>query len=227
MSTPACIANAVADALGVADLQLPLLPATLAAHIHGFEPQPKSPPKTKPKVVAKAGGRSLTGEGEATVKAPRQTVWNMLLDPDALMSIIPGAHGVEKVSDAEFRADVTLGIGPVKGRYSATIKLSDLVEPESVTLTGGTSGALGSGEGSGSVTLTEDPPGTTKISYQYTAAVGGKVAAIGGRLLDGAARVVIGQFFEALARKAGGGSSRGRRLLSSFTTMLALMGIKK
>lgn len=205
MSTPACIANAVADALGIESVELPLAPAKLAGYVFGEEPQPKNPPKARPKPkTAKAGERALSGEGEAVVQAPRQRIWDMLLNPDELMSIIPGAHGVEKVSDTEFRADVTLGIGPVKGRYTASIRLSDLNEPESVTLTGGTSGALGNGEGSGTVTLTEDPPGTTKISYQYTAAVGGKVASIGGRLLDGAARVVIGQFFEALAAKAGG-----------------------
>lgn len=205
MSTPACIANAVADALGIADIELPLAPAKLAEHIFGDEPQPNTPPKVKSKPKAtKAGERSLSGEGEAVVQAPRQRIWDMLLNPDELMSIIPGAHGVEKVSDTEFRADVTLGIGPVKGLYSAVIRLSNLNEPESVTLTGGTSGALGNGEGSGSVTLTEGPSGTTTITYQYTAAVGGKVASIGGRLLDGAARVVIGQFFEALAAKASG-----------------------
>jgi 2-furoyl-CoA dehydrogenase large subunit len=225
MSTPACIANAVADALGIADIELPLAPAKLAEHVYAEEPAPKEPPKVRPKPkTAKAGERSLSGEGEAVVQAPRQRIWDMLLNPEELMSIIPGAHGVQKVSDTEFRADVTLGIGPVKGRYSASIRLSDLNEPQSVTLTGGTRGALGNGEGSGTVTLTEDPPGTTKISYQYTAAVGGKVASIGGRLLDGAARVVIGQFFEALATKAGGGR-RGFHPIASIRRIAAAMGL--
>ena len=148
----------------------------------------------------------------------------LLLDPQALMSIIPGAHGVEKVSDSEFRADVTLGIGPVKGRYSAAISLSDLNEPESVTLSGGTEGALGSGHGSGRVTLTEDG-GRTTIAYTYEAAVGGKVASIGGRLLDGAARVVIGQFFDALAHKASGKTGSRIRLPAAFKRLLAMIGV--
>ncbi|MRN67552.1 molybdopterin cofactor-binding domain-containing protein [Brucella sp. 10RB9213] len=227
MSTPVCIANAVADALGISDVALPLSPAKLARYIHGEEPAPARPPKAIPKfITAKAGERALTGQGEAIVEASRQRIWDMLLNPDELMSIIPGAHGVQKTTDTEFRADVTLGIGPVKGRYSAVIKLSDLNEPESVTLTGGTSGALGNGEGRGTVTLTEISAGTTRISYQYTATVGGKVASIGGRLLDGAARVVIGQFFEALAAKAGG-KKRGFSLITVLKRIAIALGVSR
>ena len=147
----------------------------------------------------------LTGSGSADVTAARQSVWAMLLDPNTLKAIIPGAHEVRKVSETHFRAEVTLGIGPVKGRYRADIRLSDMIEPEAVTLSGGTEGALGSGRGTGRVTLTETQTGT-RIDYRYEAAIGGKVASVGGRLLDGAARVVIGQFFQALARHAGGGT---------------------
>jgi 2-furoyl-CoA dehydrogenase large subunit len=93
----------------------------------------------------------------------------------------------------------------VKGRYKAEIRLEDLDEPQAATLTGSLSGALGTGGGSGRVTLTPDGAGGTMIGYAYEAAVGGKVAAIGGRLLDGAAKAIIGQFFAALARKASPG----------------------
>jgi len=222
MSTPVCIANAVADALGIEDITLPITPAKLAAHIHGAEPEPKTLPVVPKKNAAKAGERGLTGSGKAVVAAPRQQIWNMLLDPGTLMSVIPGAHNVEKVSDTEFHADVTLGIGPVKGRYKAKIKLSDMNEPESLTLSGGTEGALGSGRGTGFVTLTE-ADGKTTVAYTYEAAVGGKVASIGGRLLDGAAKVVIGQFFEALASKASG--KRGSPLMSAIRRLLALLGV--
>jgi len=224
MSTPICIANAVADALGIEDVTLPITPAKLAPHVHGDEPEPANPPAQAPRPsAAKAGERALTGSGKAVVAAPRQKIWDMLLDPDMLMSVIPGAHGVEKVSDTEFRADVTLGIGPVKGRYKAKISLSDLNEPESVTLSGGTEGALGSGTGTGRITLTEED-GRTTVAYTYEAAVGGKVASIAGRLLDGAAKVVIGQFFDALAAKAGG-AKRGLPFSGTIRRFLAMTGI--
>ena len=105
-----------------------------------------------------------------------------------------------------FRADVTLGVGTVKGLYRAEVKLSDLVAPVSATLSGSAIGALGAAHGSGRVRLAANPAGGTVISYDYDAQVGGKAASIGGRLLDGATRVVIRQFFEALSRRVGGGS---------------------
>ncbi|CAD5280455.1 2-furoyl-CoA dehydrogenase large subunit [Bosea sp. 62] len=204
MSTPACLANAVADALGVSDIALPLTPARLAAL--AAEPEPTRPATSRAAApAARPGDRSLRGEGEARVRAAPEAIWAMLLDVDTLASIIPGCHGVQKLSETHFKADVTLGVGPVKGRYKAEIRLEDLDEPQAATLTGSLSGALGTGGGFGRVTLTPDGKGGTVIAYAYEAAVGGKVAAIGGRLLDGAAKAIIGQFFAALARKASPG----------------------
>ena len=128
----------------------------------------------------------------------------MLLDPDTLKAVIPGCHHVERIDDARFRADVTIGIGPVKGRYRAEVTLSDLDPPRAVTLGGRAEGALGFGEGEGRITLAADDKGGTTVRYVYDAAIGGKIASIGGRLLDGAARAIIGQFFAGLARQAGG-----------------------
>jgi 2-furoyl-CoA dehydrogenase large subunit len=133
----------------------------------------------------------------------------MLLDPNTLQAIIPGCHGVEKVSDTHFRAEVTLGVGPVSGRYQADITLSDLDPPKAVTLTGHVVGALGDGRGAGRITLGPAEDGGTLLAYAYDAEIGGKVASIGGRLLDGAAKIVIRQFFEALARHTGGPRQRG------------------
>ncbi len=204
MSTPVCLANAVADALGVSDIALPLTPARLAAL--AAEPEPTRPATSRAAApAARPGDRSLRGEGEARVGAAPEAIWAMLLDVDTLASIIPGCHGVQKLSETHFKADVTLGVGPVKGRYKAEIRLEGLDEPQAATLTGSISGALGTGGGFGRVTLTPDGRGGTMIGYAYEAAVGGKVAAIGGRLLDGAAKAIIGQFFAALARKTSPG----------------------
>ena len=183
----------------------------------------RAPPEgaAAPKPAAKPGERSLHGEGEARVAVSPQRVWDMLLDPEVLASLIPGSHGVRRVTPTHFQADVSLGVGPVKGRYKADIQLSELDPPRSVVLAGSVTGGLGSGGGSGKVTLTPDGGGGTVIGYTYEAFVGGKVASVGGRLLDGAGRVIIGQFFAALARKAGGKPvSRGW-----LSRLLALVGI--
>jgi 2-furoyl-CoA dehydrogenase large subunit len=217
MSTPVCIANAVADALGTADVELPLIPSRIAEYLHG----PETPPKNAPAHAGpKPGARQLFGEGKATVRAPRQAVWEMLLDPKTLEKVVPGAHGIERVSDTHFRADVTLGVGPVKGRYKAEIRLADLKPPQSLTLSGEASGALGFGGGTGFVTL-DETNGTTTIRYRYGAGIGGKVASVGGRLLDGAARFLISQFFTALARQASGDSgARSGGLLARLLARL-------
>jgi 2-furoyl-CoA dehydrogenase large subunit len=222
MSTPVCVANAVADALGVDTIDLPLTLAKLATLVSGDEPPPPEG-AIKPRSAAKAGERAMTGEGEARVEARPERVWEMLLDADLLASIIPGSHGVQKLSPTHFRAEVSLGVGPVKGRYKADVRLSDLEPPRAATLSGQVIGGLGTGGGSGRITLMPDDRGATLLRYSYEAAVGGKVAAVGGRLLDGAARVIIGQFFSALARKAGGGSSEPGLL----ARLLAVLGLRQ
>ena len=224
MSTPVCIANAVADALGVKDVELPLVPAKLAPIVRGAEPAPPAGGAART-IEPRSGDRRLCGEGEAMVGAPAERVWAMLLDPATLQSVIPGCHNVVKISDTHFRADVTIGIGPVKGRYRADVKLSDLDPPRAVTLGGSAEGALGFGGGEGRITLVPLETGGTAIRYVYEAAIGGKVASIGSRLLDGATRVIIGQFFAALAREAGGGPlgrTPGRRSL--FVRLRRLFG---
>ncbi len=226
MSTPVCLANAVADALSLAEIDLPLTPAKLAGLIAAEEPAPPQG-SAQPAKAAKPGDRTMTGSGEAKVKAPPEAVWAMLLDADVLASLIPGSHGVKKLSDTHFQADVTLGVGPVKGRYKADVKLSDLDPPRATTLAGTVTGGLGNGGGTGRITLTPDDQGGTVIGYTYEAQVGGKVAAIGGRLLDGASRVIIGQFFATLARKAGGGSAGPGLIARWLAPILALLGISR
>lgn len=216
MSTPVCLTNAIADATGARELSLPLSPARISALIHSEE-RPSGRPSGEPHPIkARPGERTMTGEGNARVGISREKVWDMLLEPSTLAAIIPGAHGVEKVSETHFRAEVTMGVGPVKDRYSADIRLSDPDLHRTVTLSGSVGGRLGSGRGEGRITLSDLETGGTLIEYRYVAGVGGKVASVGGRLLDGAARVIIRQFFQALAHHADGGKgglrSRLRRL---------------
>ena len=152
----------------------------------------------------------------------------MLLDANVLASLIPGSHSVRKLSDTHFQAEVTLGVGPVKGRYKADVKLSDLDPPHGTTLTGLVTGTLGSGAGSGRITLAPDGERETVIAYTYEASVGGKIAAVGGRLLEGASRVIIGQFFAALARKGGGGGTAAPALITRLLEpILSLLGLRR
>ncbi|MDB5949646.1 MAG: carbon monoxide dehydrogenase [Massilia sp.] len=211
MSTPVCIANAVADATGLADLRLPMTPSRLHALL-GFDDPPPSKPRAgsataagKPikAVKAAAGGHALAMSGSVDLPATPEQVYAVLLDPDALVKVIPGCHALEQVGPNHYRADVTLGIGLVKARYAAEIRLSDLDPPHGLSLGGKGVSSLGSAEGAGQVRL-EPFEGGTRLSYDYSAAVSGKVAAVGGRMLEGAAKIVLRQLFEQLGRQAGG-----------------------
>jgi len=208
-STPVCIANAIADALDLDDVVLPMSPSKVADILMGDEPAPPEGISAEPAAKTQTGGRALTGEGKTRVPATPQEVWDILLDPKALAKVIPGCHELQVVGENSYRAEVDMGVGPVRGRFEANVALSDLVEPVSATLAGDVAGPLGNGGGSGRVTLEPDGDGTL-VTYRYEVTVSGKVASVGGRMLDGAARVLIGQFFNALVRQTGGTVSEGR-----------------
>lgn len=207
-STPVCIANAIADALDLDDVVLPMSPSKVADILMGEEPAAPQGQEVQAAPKSAGGGRALAGQGQTRVPAPPAEVWKILLDPDALARVIPGCHDLEAVGDNSYRADVDMGVGPVRGRFEANVALYDLVEPESARLKGDVSGPLGNGGGTGHVTLTPDGDGTL-VNYSYEVTVSGKVASVGGRMLDGAARVLIGQFFNALVRQTGGTVSDG------------------
>ncbi|MCS4505593.1 molybdopterin-dependent oxidoreductase [Arhodomonas aquaeolei] len=211
MSTPVCIANAVADALGRADIELPLTPARVRGVIGIDEPEP--PAGLEPAAAPRGGGSGLRASDSVTMPAPPETVFHRMLEPATLAAIIPGCHELEATGENAYRADVTVGVGMIRARYEARITLSELDPPHSLRLSGVGESAMGSAEGSARVRLTALDDGGTRLDYDYEAAVGGKVAAVGARMLQGAARVIIGQIFTRLAAELGGGQpSWWRRL---------------
>ena len=147
-------------------------------------------------------------------------MWRILLDPEKLAAVIPGCHRLDLAGDNDYRAEITLGVGPVRGRFQANVRLSDLDPPHSAMLSGGLDGPLGSSRGEGRVRL-EPHDGGTKVTYTYTVEVSGKVAAVGGRMLEGAARFVVGQFFERLVAQVGGPPAH----VSWWTRLLRALGM--
>jgi len=224
MSTPVCIANAVADATGVKDLYLPLTPSKVAALVNGAEPARPQGKGARPQPSRKAHGKGLQGEGSAFVPSPPEQVWQTLLDPDKLAKVIPGCHKLEVVGPNSYRADLSLGVGAVRGRFEARISLADLVPPKSAVISGGLQGSLGSSEGSGNIRL-EAVEGGTRVSYDYGFDISGKVAAIGARMLDGTARVVVNQFFQRLAALTGAPGAAAAEPPSWWQRLLKLLGI--
>ncbi len=216
MSTPVCIANAVADAIGAKDLTLPLTPSRIAAMIQGEEQAPPTAKGVAAEAASKkAPGHKLHGTGETLVPASREEVWRTLLDPEALASVIPGCHSLDLVSANSYKAEVSLGVGPVRGKFHANVALSEMIEPETATLSGGVIGPLGASQGTGHVRLVSEGEGT-RVSYDYEIELTGKVASIGGRMLEGAAKALVNQFFERLVAQVGGDAGKSKGLLGGL-----------
>ena len=149
--------------------------------------------------------------GERRIEAPRETVWQALNDPEVLKAAIPGCQELEKTADNAFAATVQAKVGPVKATFAGAVELTDIVAPESYRISGeGTGGAAGFARGGAWVRLAEDG-GATVLTYEADAQVGGKLAQIGSRLIQGTARKLAGQFFDPLRRSRAAGRRRGRR----------------
>jgi carbon monoxide dehydrogenase subunit G len=133
---------------------------------------------------------------EKRINAPREEVWRALNDPEILRQSIPGCQSLEQVSDTEFTAEVQAKVGPVKAKFKGNVTLSDLNPPESYRISGeGKGGAAGFAKGGAVVTLSDDGDGTL-LKYDVDADVGGKLAQIGGRLLEGTSKKLAGEFFD-------------------------------
>jgi uncharacterized protein len=133
--------------------------------------------------------------GEFRIPAPRQRVWEGLNDPEVLKQCIPGCQTLEKVSDTEFNGRVVASVGPVRATFGGKVTLSDLDPPQSYTISGeGSGGVAGFAKGGAKVNLAEDGAATL-LTYAVQAQVGGKLAQVGSRLIDGVARKMANDFF--------------------------------
>lgn len=134
--------------------------------------------------------------GEQRIEAPREAVWAGLNDPDVLKQCIPGCESIAKTSDTEMEAACTLKVGPIKASFKGKVTLSDIDPPNGYRISGeGTGGMAGHAKGGAKVTLAADGEATI-LHYEVKAEVGGKLAQLGARLIDGTAKKLAGEFFE-------------------------------
>ena len=135
--------------------------------------------------------------GEHLITAPRAQVWQALFDVETLKRCIPGCKELQQTSPTSFAAKVQIKVGPVSATFAGTVDLLDIDAPNGCRINGqGNGGVAGFAKGSSQVRLTEDAHGT-HLSYQAKAEVGGKLAALGGRLIQATARKLADQFFSA------------------------------
>jgi carbon monoxide dehydrogenase subunit G len=142
---------------------------------------------------------AMTMTGEVQLPASRDVVWAKLNDPATLKTCIPGCEELNMLSDTEFEAVAVNKIGPVKAKFKGKVTLSDLDPPNGYRISGqGDGGVAGFAKGGATVALS-DKDGGTLLTYNVEAQIGGKLAQLGQRLINGAAKKLADQFFENFA----------------------------
>lgn len=133
---------------------------------------------------------------ERQIAAPPEEVWAALLDPEVLQACVPGCQEMTGSPEEGFEATVVQKVGPVKATFKGQVTLDDMVPPESLTISGeGKGGPAGFAKGGANVKLTPSEGGTL-LTYEVEAKIGGKLAQLGSRVIDGFARKMADQFFE-------------------------------
>ena len=149
--------------------------------------------------------------GERRIPAPRQTVWEALNNPEVLKASIPGCESLEKLDDDQMKATAAIKVGPISARFTGKVQLTDIDPPNGYRISGeGQGGVAGFAKGGANVALTDDGADTL-LSYQVNAQVGGKLAQLGGRLIDATAKQMADAFFDRFSAQVQAMSPAGRR----------------
>jgi carbon monoxide dehydrogenase subunit G len=141
--------------------------------------------------------------GEHTFNAPREKVWDLLLDPAVLKASLPGCERLEAIGEDEYAATMKIGVAMIKGTFTGKVKITDKQAPERYTMAVEGSGPQGQVSGVGTLELV-DQGGTTLVRYKGDANVRGTLARVGARVVQPAAKMIVGQFFEKMEKEAAG-----------------------
>jgi carbon monoxide dehydrogenase subunit G len=141
------------------------------------------------------------------IAASKEKVWAALNNPQVLKQCIPGCQNLEMSAPNEMTATVVFKVGPVKATFGGKVTLSDLDPPNSYRISGeGSGGVAGFAKGGASVRLESESPDATILHYEVDAQIGGKLAQLGGRLIDSTAKKLAGEFFASFGALVGGTS---------------------
>jgi hypothetical protein len=138
--------------------------------------------------------------GSHTFKANREIVWDLLMDADALAAIIPGCEELTETGPGAFEARLKVGVAPVKGEFSGSVKMENVDRPSGYRLLLEGSGAPGFVKGAAEITLTTENDSTV-LHVEGNVQVGGVIAGVGQRMLGGISKLLMGQFFKALEKQ--------------------------
>jgi carbon monoxide dehydrogenase subunit G len=140
-------------------------------------------------------------EGSHIIKAPREALYQLMVDPKILLRCVPGCQSLEAAGDGYYKMTLKAGVGSIKGVFTGAIKLEDMREPEHYKMTVDAKGSAGFLKGEGLIALSEQGDETT-INYTGETSVGGTIASVGQRMVQSAAKMLAGQFFAAIEAEA-------------------------
>jgi carbon monoxide dehydrogenase subunit G len=137
-------------------------------------------------------------DGSAVLSADPERVWAVITDPAVLARTIPGCESLEQVGDDEYRMNVSVGVGAIRGTYAGEVKLTDQQRPSSYVMHASGAGAPGNARAQVTISLEPADGGKTNLTYSADAVIGGPVAGVGQRMISGVAKRMAGQFFKAI-----------------------------
>lgn len=140
-------------------------------------------------------------EGSHTIKAPRESLYQLLVDPEILRRCVPGCQSLEAVGDGSYKMTLKAGVGSIKGIFTGSIKLEEMREPEQYKMIVDAKGQAGFLKGAGLIDLTEQGE-ETLVNYTGETSVGGTIAGVGQRMVQSTAKMMAGQFFAAIEAEA-------------------------
>ncbi|MFD2211387.1 carbon monoxide dehydrogenase subunit G [Virgibacillus halophilus] len=143
----------------------------------------------------------MNGKGSIKLQGNKETVFTSLLDPDVLRNCIMGCKELIQQEENVYKVDLSVGVAAVKGKYDATMRLADVSVPESYKLIVHGEGGPGFVDAEAEIHLVDVDDSKTELTYTYEAQVGGKVAAIGQRMLGGVAKLIINDFFKKIKKE--------------------------
>ncbi|MGY1619784.1 carbon monoxide dehydrogenase subunit G [Geodermatophilus sp. SYSU D00691] len=137
-------------------------------------------------------------DGSAVLHADPEKVWSVITDPAVLARTIPGCESLEQTGDDEYRMNVSVGVGAIRGTYAGEVRLTDQQRPSSYVMHASGAGAPGQVRATVTINLAPSEDGATTLTYSADAVVGGPVAGVGQRMMTGVAKRMAGQFFKAI-----------------------------
>ena len=197
MSTPVAIANAACDALKIGNVSLPLTHSKVHSytHIDKKEKRKKKENQNNKLNATTSKNNMINGIGNYLIREKPEVVWSFLLNPKILSKTLTVSEDIKIKNSSLYEGKIKINFGPITGEYYFSAELRDLSKPKSLKIFGMASGPLGTANGEGNIKLKSVNPNTTELSYEYNVNISGKIAAVGGRFLNAASKIIINQFF--------------------------------